>query len=126
MREVPKYFDDKRDHWRELSRLWFGRHNKLGIALMVLYTIMAALGGAAPWPELRWRIVATILPVVAAALSFLMGTYASRAKGTAFELAMREIEKAEALYRTNYSLPDSSLGEAEARGIQLLCVFKLN
>jgi len=126
MREIPEHFEKKREAWILLAKYWFRISNGLGILLTVLYLLIATLGGAAPWPQLRWRIVAAVLPIVAGAVSFLIGTYAAQAKGTAYELAAREIEEAEALYRTNGSVSEHSLGEAEVRGIRLLSTFKLN
>jgi hypothetical protein len=88
--------------------------------------LIGALGGAAPWLQLYWHIAAAVLPIVAGALSFLIGRYAAQAKGTAYELAAREIEEAEALYRTDGSVTERFPGEAEVRGIRLLSTFKLN
>lgn len=126
MREVPEYFEEKRKIWIKLAKYWFRISNGLGGVLVVLYLIIASLGGAAPWPQLRYRIAAIVLPIVAGVVSFLISTYAAQAKGTAYELAAREIEEAEAVYRTDESLAERFLGEAEVRGVRLLSTFKLN
>jgi hypothetical protein len=54
-----------------------------------------------------------------------MMTYDACAKGKAFEMGARELEKAIALYRYNQLLPESVLGQAEARAIDLLNTLKL-
>ena len=126
MREVPEYFERKREKWKGLSERWFRKSNTLGIVLVILYSLTASLGGAAPWAQLRWRVIAVTLPILAAVVSYLGGTYNAQAKGTAFELAAREIEKAEALYRTDEARGERELGKAEEQGILLLSIFKLN
>lgn len=126
MREIPDYFENKRKTWKRLAHRWFGISNVFGVLLVVFYGSIVALGCAAPWPRLRWRIIAIILPILAAVVSFLSTTFAAQVKGTACELAAREIEEAAARYRTNISLAESFLGEAEARGVRLLSLFKLN
>jgi glucan phosphoethanolaminetransferase (alkaline phosphatase superfamily) len=124
MREVPKELEEKRIRWKNCSEKWFWRHNALGTSLTLLYTCIAAISSAAPWPHLFWRVVAIVLPIFAAICSFVMMTYGAQAKGKAFETAARELGKAIALYRYNQSLPDSILGQAEARAIDLLSMLK--
>jgi hypothetical protein len=50
----------------------------------------------------------------------------AQAKGAAFELAARELEKQIAAYRTDASIPDAELGKAEQRGIDFLNKVKPN
>jgi hypothetical protein len=126
MRDVPEHFEDKRKHWVKLSKFWFFRSNSLGIAVTVLYFSTAALGGLAPWPQLGWRLLAIGLPIAAGVVAYLISTFAAQAKGTAYEVASREIEEAEALYRADPTLSEKHLAEAEARGIRILNAFKLN
>lgn len=65
-----------------------------------------------PWDWLTSTIVAIF--------SFLTSTLGAQARGSRYDHAAREMEKATAAYETDSSVTDVDLGKAEQKGIDML------
>jgi hypothetical protein len=116
-RPVPPEFEEQRKLWINISNHWYNINNCVGGASAGL-SVIIAVNAKANFLPYGW--MTTVLAATAAVLTFLLTTYHADKKGAAFTLASREVEAAMFRYRTDLSLPESFLGEAVARGIELL------
>lgn len=64
--------------------------------------------------------MATCFAASSAGLAFLLTTMRAESRGLTFEKASRELDAAIARFPADDSLPQSFLGDAEARGIGIL------
>jgi hypothetical protein len=115
-REIPNETVEKWLAWKHWSNHWNTLHYITGFSSAALTVVIAANAKA----QFMGPLLTTILAGIAAGLTFLVTAFGAQIKGKGFEVAGRELEVAMAKYRTNPDLPDSFLGEAEARGVEIL------
>jgi hypothetical protein len=102
--------------WKCWSSTWNGTYIAVGGASTALATIVAA-NTKAHFFDPPYDV---ILAAGAAMFTFLVNALGAQAKGSAFETAARELEKAITGYETNAAVTEVQLGEAEQRGIDIL------
>jgi len=117
LRAVPPEFEQQRKRWVHTSNNWYNIHNVVGGASAAL-SVIIAVNAKANFLHSDWTT--TLLAAGAAVLTFLLTTFHADKKGMAFTLASREVEAAMFRYSTDPTLPESFLGDAVARGIELL------
>jgi len=115
-RTVPQNISDLHDAWRKWSSIW----NTTNLSAGILSTATATIVAANTAHHFLPRGCSTTLAVIAAVLTFVVGTLSAQVKGASFETAGRELEKAMFLYRNDASVTVSDLGKAAARGIDIL------
>jgi hypothetical protein len=119
-REIPKEINEKLLAWRHWSSVWSWAHDLTGFTSAALTTVIAANAKA----QFMGPILTTVIAALAAGLAFLVTTLGAQTKAKGFELAARALETAIAKFRFNDKLPDTFLGDAEAKGIDILNSIK--
>jgi hypothetical protein len=102
--------------WRCWSSTWNWTYIIVGGSSIVLASVVAA-NTKAHFLDAPCDV---IVAAGAAVFTFLVNALGAQAKGSAFETAARELEKAIAGYETNSAVTEVQLGEAEQRGIDIL------
>ncbi len=116
MRPVPEEIQSKLKVWFFLSNIWNNTHNVVGGCSAAMSVVISINAKA----QFLSTTNAAIIAAAAAILTFLVTTLHAQTKGKAFTLAERELEAAIAKYRIDDSLPEKYLGEAKARGVEVL------
>jgi|SRR3984957_5630787 len=117
-REVPLTIRQTHYAWRRWSSIWNWVHYTTGFTSAGLTVIIAANANAKP--QFLNPIPTAVLAAFAARLAFLVTAMGAGTKGKGFELAGREIELARAKFQLNPEIPESTLGDAVEKGVQIL------
>lgn len=108
--------------WRNSAMGWKAAHYGVGFLSAALATVVA-VNTKSSFLDSTTALAAASL---SAGLSFLVTTMGAQRRAQELEWAAWELEKAMAIYGNDPSMPQSELGKAEARGVEILRSGKPN